>query len=206
MLTIEPITSSSARLKFAGGPRAQVDFQAEVYSDDEEDMTRRDIIDIDAVSYLNESAPTSLYRDRRTKEEKAAAKLEGKSLFARQKAERRRERKARGHRQSEPVVDNFGVKDEPISPERIGQALPDIRDDDDMMDEDEIQDRDEMGRRVRTVAKYGGLPVDGEEEEVNVAQAVDLSESESEEEEEGMEGDFVQVEGYVGCFYIYVDF
>jgi DNA-directed RNA polymerase III subunit RPC4 len=177
-----------------------------VYSDDEEDTTRRDIIDIDAVSFLSESAPTSLYRDRRTKEEKAAAKLQGKSPAALKKAERKKLRKARGpgattHPATEmgAAVANFGVKAEPISPEKLGAPLPPVRDDDTMMDEDEVQDRDEAGRRVRMIAKYGGLPEDEEDDEVNEAQMVDLSESESEEEEEGMEGDFVQVEGYVSA-------
>jgi len=157
-----------------------------VYSD-HSDQEGGKIIDIDAVSGLGESAPTSLFRDRNVREGKAKAKgeMDGKG----------KERVAVDSTTQPPGR----VKAEPLSPVKRRVRLPDPnqgvlppvgREDDVMMSDDEDQDRDARGRRVRKTGQIRG---------VNEAQKVDLSESESEEEGETMEGDFVPAPGYV-CF------
>jgi DNA-directed RNA polymerase III subunit RPC4 len=64
------------------------------------------------------------------------------------------------------------------------------------MSDDEEQDRDQSGRRVRNFAETGGNDSE-DEDDVNEAQRVDLSESEEEEEEDDLTADFTQVEGEV---------
>jgi DNA-directed RNA polymerase III subunit RPC4 len=164
-----------------------------VYSDTEENGTTKKVIDIDQVSHLGESAPTSLYRDRRVNDKKAKVKAKPS------RSSIRRTGTSRDTSAMDVDFQGTGVKPEPISPDKINRDLPEQRDDDTMLPEDEIQDRDDRGRRVRMFARTGGNDDDGEDEddEVNEAQKVDLSESEEEEEEESMEGDFVQAEGEV---------
>jgi DNA-directed RNA polymerase III subunit RPC4 len=65
-----------------------------------------------------------------------------------------------------------------------------------MMSDDEEQDRDQSGRRVRSFAATGGIESE-DDEDVNEAQMVDLSESEDEEEEDDLTADFTHVEGEV---------
>ena len=100
------------------------------------------------------------------------------------------------------------VKAEPISPTKPSLSLDPNegvpppggwRDDDAMMSDDEEQDRDQSGRRVRSFAETGGNESD-EDDDVNEAQRVDLSESEEEEEEDDLTADFTQVEGEVHPF------
>ncbi|WWC73393.1 uncharacterized protein I206_107360 [Kwoniella pini CBS 10737] len=189
--------SSSRRFAAAAAPttRGYDEQDAEVYSDhsDVEGGSSGRPIDIDLVSTMSESAPTSLFRDRRLNQDK---KAQGKD----DKQDKRSKKKSKSKpAEAEPTMDvDVGprVKDEPISPEK--RATP-LREDDTMLSDDELQDRDDQGRRVRNFAQTGGndTPLDeDEDEEVNEAQMVDLSESEEEEEEEDMEGDFVQSEGY----------
>ncbi len=163
-------------------PRGFDSASAEVYSD-HSDQESGNIIDIDAVSGLGESAPTSLFRDRNVREGKAKIKGKGKEKM--------------DVNMAVPVA---AVKAEPMSPEKPGARSldPDIgvlspvgKQDDSMMSGDEEQDRDVRGRRLREYARSGG------EKGVNEAQKVDLSESDSEEEEESMEGDFVETPGFV---------
>ncbi|WWC65553.1 uncharacterized protein I303_108171 [Kwoniella dejecticola CBS 10117] len=195
--------SSSRRFAAAAAPttRGYDEQDAEVYSDhsDTEGGAGRPI-DIDLVSTMSESAPTSLFRDRRLNQDK---KAKGKD----EKQEKQSKKKSKSKLKSKAAeTDDVAldvdpdlprVKDEPISPEK--RAAP-LREDDTMLSDDELQDRDDQGRRVRNFAQTGGndspLNEDEDEEEVNEAQMVDLSESEEEEEEEDMEGDFVQAEGF----------
>ncbi|WVQ96365.1 hypothetical protein IAU59_003470 [Kwoniella sp. CBS 9459] len=209
-----PAASSSSSRRFAAAPapvpRNFEDSYAEVYSDhsDEEGTMAGRPIDIDMVSTMSESAPTSLYRDRRLNQGKAKGKP-GKE----EKDKKNKGKKKAGQEEGaasamgamdvdQPVAGaggGFNVKAEPISPEKQPRQL---REDDAMLSDDETQDRDERGRRVRSFALTGGAddPAragdDDDDEEVNEAQKVDLSESEEEEEEEDMEGDFVQADGY----------
>lgn len=159
------------------------------YSDNETDETGTPkVIDIGAISGLGESAPTSLFRDRRV--DSRGRKIKGDAAKADAKG------KGKGKAKKVEGVDDEnrmdvdaleGVKAEPVSPEVRAASLLE-RDNDEMMEQDEVQDRDAQGRRLRV--QEDGTPV-VEVEEVNEAQKVDLSESESEEEEEDMEGDFV---------------
>lgn len=159
----------------------------EQYSDGEDD-DRKEIVDIDNVWRSGGTAPTSIYRDRRTNEEKAKAKAEKADIKRALKSTKQR---AKGKKRDMDIDQDMDmVKDEPISPEKRPARLPPSTE----------------GGAVRAFAMVGGneeMQVDEvdaeeeEEEEVNKAQAVDLSESESEEEEEGMEGDFVEIEGGV---------
>lgn len=169
----------------------------EQYSSGEDDETRRNIVDIDNVWRSGGTAPTSIYRDRRTKEEKAKAKAE-KADLKRALQSMKKKKKPRASAVAGDMMDeDIGrVKDEPISPDKLPRRLPVDDDGDVTMDESIGGD---AGSRVRAFARNGGVEEaeDEDEEEVNKAQAVDLSESESEEEEEGMEGDFVQIEGGV---------
>ena len=164
---------------------------AEVYSD-HSDQEASNIIDIDAVSGLGESAPTSLIRNRDSRngkvERKAGQKLKNGSDVDEDQVPR--------------------VKVERLSPVKKRAGLPSVegnidpsmeRDDDVMMSGDEEQDRDRTGRRVRAFAAAGGLDA------VNESQKVDLSESEEDEEEESMEGDFVAIPGYV-CFPLFMSY
>ena len=166
-----------------------------MYSD-HSDTEAGGIIDIDAVSGLGESAPTSLFRDRKV--------LEGRGN-AKQKVVEDQKGKAKDRMD----VDDAGlrVKPEPLSPVKPTAGLPDPnegvlppreREDDIMISGDEDEDRDARGRRVRTSARVVGL---------NEMQKVDLSESESEEEEESMEGDFISTPGYVrssDCYLLFL--
>lgn len=173
------------------------------------------MIDIDAVSGLGESAPTSLQRVRdlgdnaKTKDEDGV-KVKMKKGKGKDKDEDTRKttgeeegnRSGRG-RDGELILGSgmgmgmgrgMGVKDEPISPDKIDTSLPAdtrVREHDAMMEGDEEQDRDQAGRRLMTTGEDEAI------EDINEAQKVDLSESESEEEEESMVGDFVQEDGYV---------
>jgi len=185
-----------------------------VYSDNE-DGSRPGVIDIEGVSALSESAPTSVYRERDLDGGKAKAKEMEKAKLKDLKKRRKAERAARAAAMAAaagagagPEVHGselLGVKAEPVSPVRPGAVLPDpnagvppplTRVGDEMIPADESQDRDADGRRVRALTT-GTDFTDGtpESQEVNAAHAVDLSESESEDEEDDMEGDFVFVEG-----------
>lgn len=153
-----------------------------------------DIVDIGAVSRLGESAPTSLSRSSTARDEKQNklkehVKREAAKLKA-QKAKSTASAPARGG----------AMKDEPTSPEQRAQMIIEDseeedeevavrrknkgkqRADDTMLSDDEQVDRDEHGVRLDHA----------EEEDVNLAHAVDLDESDDEEYEEGMDGDFVQ--------------
>lgn len=186
-----------------------------MYSDNEDGGHAGGVIDIEAVSGLSESAPTSIYRDRDLDGGKAKAKEMEKAKLKDMKRRKKAERAARaaalaaaGNRgQSLAELNNVNVKAEPISPSRPTAILPDPnagvpaplgRVGYSMIPADEQDDRDEAGRRVRA-ATTGTVGTTGdttpETEEVNAAHAVNLSESESEEEEEDMEGDFVFVDG-----------
>lgn len=155
---------------------------AEVYSDhsEEDGFPSMRPIDIDMVSTMSESAPTSLYRDRKLTQGKAKGEKDKKDV-KRGAAKKKDKGKNRDDSRS-------GVKDEPMSPSQRE------RDDDAMMSADEEQDRDERGRRVRNFMQTGGID-EPEIEEVNAAQAIDLSESESEDEEEDLKGEFISVDG-----------
>ncbi|KIR60245.1 DNA-directed RNA polymerase III subunit RPC4 [Cryptococcus bacillisporus CA1873] len=179
-----PAASSSRRFTAAAPAPRTTDYpsDAEVYSDhsEEDGFPSLRPIDIDMVSTMSESAPTSLYRDRKLTQGKTKGekdKKDVKSRAAKKKNKEKNEDSSRG-----------GVKDEPMSPSQRE------RDDDAMMSGDEEQDRDERGRRVRNFMQTGGID-EPEVEEVNAAQAVDLSESESEDEEENLKGDFISIDG-----------
>lgn len=163
-----------------------------------------DIVDIGAVSRLGESAPTSLSRSRTARDEK---QIKLKESVKREAAKAKREggRRAAGSSglASGTAAAGGAMKDEPTSPaqpmqmivvdseEEDGEDAGAVavrrkskgkqRADDTMLSDDEQVDRDEHGVRL-----------DHAEEDVNLAQAVDLDESDDEEYEEGMEGDFVQ--------------
>ncbi|TXT06156.1 hypothetical protein VHUM_03629 [Vanrija humicola] len=166
----------------------------EVYSDNE-DGSRPGVIDIDAVSALSESAPTSLYRDRDLDGGKAKLKEEKMARLKEIKKARKAERRRRGVR----------VKAEPLSPSASNSTLPDanagvpaplVRVGDQMLPADAQQDRDADGRLVRNfVSGTTETTPETDDVEFNKAQAVDLSESEEEEEEDDLEGDFVEKEG-----------
>lgn len=159
----------------------------EVYSDNE-DGTRTGVIDIEAVSALGESAPTSLWRDR----DLGGGKAKAKAAKQAQLKDMKRRRKAESAATADTGV---SVKAEPLSPVNGVVPLPNLpstRQGDTMIAADAVQDRDEAGRRIRATTS-GAYTT--ESEDINAAQAVDLSESESEEEEGDMEGDFVYVPG-----------
>ncbi|WOO79831.1 DNA-directed RNA polymerase III subunit RPC4 [Vanrija pseudolonga] len=182
----------------------------EVYSDNE-DGSRPGVIDIDAVSALSESAPTSLYRDRdldggkaKLKEEKMARLKEIKK--ARKAERRRRTETAASRARTDDDVDMGGVrvKAEPLSPSASHAALLDpnagvpaplVRVGDRMLPADVQQDRDADGRLVRNFVSGTTESTPETDVEFNKAQAVDLSESEEEEEEDDLDGDFVEKEG-----------
>lgn len=162
-----------------------------MYSD-HSDQEASNIIDIDAVSGLGESAPTSLYRDRNVPAGKAKVSIKGKE----------KKRKV-----VEEPIPSTRVKTEPVSPVKQGRRLigpnegvlpPVGREDDAMTSGDEDEDRDDRGRRVRGFARTGGA------EEVHESQRVNLSESESEGEEESMEGDFLTTPGYVRLSFVHI--
>ncbi|KAK6909021.1 hypothetical protein I203_103031 [Kwoniella mangroviensis CBS 8507] len=200
-----PVPSASSSRKFtasASTMTSRFDEQdIEVYSDhsDQEGGSMGRPIDIDMVSTMSESAPTSLYRDRRSNQDK---KTKGKD--EKKEKEKKKKKKDSPSTIESDVNVGLGVKAEPISPEKRPQQL---REDDTMLSDDEMQDRDDQGRRVRNFAQTGGIEEpphstrsptgdNDEDDEVNEAQMVDLSESEEEEEEEDMTGDFNQVDGY----------
>ena len=175
----------------------------EVYSEPEEDDNSPGVrssirkIDIDAVPGTHESAPTSLIRDRKLH---GSDKLNSKTEKGKERSKPSSESK-RVQRREEHVIDvdssdTMRVKDEPVSPvKKTATQLPPLpaREDDTMMSDDESQDRDVRGRRLRRSTVTGDL--DGDD--VNEAQAVDLSESDEEEDEPDMEGDFVVAPGQV---------
>ncbi|KAK4683526.1 DNA-directed RNA polymerase III subunit RPC4, partial [Tremellales sp. Uapishka_1] len=178
-----PVASSSRRpVPAPAPPRRQDPDDVEVYSDHSDQ--ENEIIDIDAVSGLGESAPTSLTRARAFGGNALGGKLKGKMV----KAEKAKAKKKKMDDEAGPSIPR--VKAEPLSPIR---QMMELREDDEMRSEDEEQDRDERGVRVRAFAKTGGN--DEVDDEVNAAQAVDLSDSESEDEEESMEGDFIAAPG-----------
>jgi DNA-directed RNA polymerase III subunit RPC4 len=193
----------------------------EVYSDNEDDsvpLAERTVIDIDAVSGLGESAPTSLVRERKLNSDKSGkgkqkAKKEEKDSVSIKGKEKAQSRSQGGRDDNEMEVDQtpvhpdaYAVKAERISPVKPSAPLPDpnegvpppigYRDHDVMMSDDEEQDRDASGRRVRMAVDE---LEEEDEEEVNEAQKLDLSESESEDEEDSMEGDFIAADGYVSA-------
>lgn len=178
-----PAASSSRRFTAAAPAPRTTDYasDAEIYSDhsEEDGFPSMRPIDIDMVSTMSESAPTSIYRDRKLTQGKAKGEKNKKDV------KRRAAKKDTGKHRDDG---RNGVKDEPMSPRQRE------RDDDAMMSGDEEQDRDERGRRVRNFMQTGGID-EPEVEEVNAAQAVDLSESESEDEEEDLKGDFISVDG-----------
>jgi len=160
---------------------------------------------------MHESAPTSLYRDRKlndkgkakvkVKDEKRKIKGKGKATTSTSEAPSVMEVDS----QERTINLGTAVKAEPISPTKPSipldpnEGVPPPggwRDDDAMMSDDEEQDRDQSGRRVRAFAETGGNDSE-DEDDVNEAQKVDLSESEEEEEEDDLTADFTQVEGEV---------
>lgn len=162
---------------------------------------------------MHESAPTSLYRDRKlndkgkakikVKDEKRKIKEKGKGKASEAPSVMEVDSGSGSQSQSQSI--NLGVKAEPISPTKPSLPLDPNegvpppggwRDDDAMMSDDEEQDRDQDGRRVRAFAETGGNDSE-DEDDVNEAQRVDLSESEEEEEEDDLTADFTQVEGEV---------
>jgi DNA-directed RNA polymerase III subunit RPC4 len=164
---------------------------------------------------MHESAPTSLYRDRKlnekggakdkVKEEKKIKKIKGKGKVPAPSAtvDSGTASVIEGDENSQRMLD-LGVKAEPVSPVKPSipldpnEGVPPPtgwRDDDAMLSDDEEQDRDQSGRRVRAFAQSGG--VESEDEDVNEAQMVDLSESEEEEEEDDLTSDFLAIDGEV---------
>ena len=160
---------------------------------------------------MHESAPTSLYRDRKlndkgkakvkVKDEKRKIKGKGKATAGTSEAPSVMDVDSR----EQTVNLGMAVKAEPISPTKPSipldpnEGVPTPggwRDDDAMMSDDEEQDRDQSGRRVRSFAETGGNDSE-DDDDVNEAQKVDLSESEEEEEEDDLTADFTQVEGEV---------
>jgi DNA-directed RNA polymerase III subunit RPC4 len=197
------VLMTDAARKGVSGPSSRQspgDDERERYSDNDDDdipIHQQSVIDIDQVSQMHESAPTSLYRDRKLNEKGGKIKVKEEKKKIKGKA------KAVGDAPA-PVANDLGVKAEPVSPTKPvipldpNEGVPPPggwRDDDAMLSEDEEQDRDQDGRRVRSFANTGGN--DSEDEEVNEAQMVDLSESEEEEEEDDLTADFTQVEGQV---------
>lgn len=170
---------------------------AEVYSDNE-DGTRGGVIDIEAVSGLGESAPTSVYRERDLDGGKAKAKAADKAKIKEAKARRKAARAAREATLA-AGVSAPRVKDEPVSPTHPNAILPEVRHGDSMIPADNVQDRDEAGRRVRATTTGTTMTREtsmmSETPDVDAANALNLSESEEEEYEEDMEGDFVFVPG-----------
>ncbi|ORX38045.1 RNA polymerase III RPC4-domain-containing protein [Kockovaella imperatae] len=163
------IKQSSRRVAPAPAPRHFDLTDIDMYSDNDSDhpMTKNRVVDIDRVSSLHESAPTSLHRSR-----KDGSK--GKS--------RSQSRGTSSRGQTKMDVDSVPslVKAEPMSPEkRDVKSLA-----------DESASSRSRSDRVRSFARTGG---DDEEDEadVNEANRVDLSESESEEEDEDLRDDFV---------------
>jgi DNA-directed RNA polymerase III subunit RPC4 len=161
---------------------------------------------------MHESAPTSLYRDRKlndkgkakvkVKDEKRKIKGKGKATTSTSEGPSVMEVDS----QEQSINLGTAVKAEPISPTKPSipldpnEGVPPPggwRDDDAMMSDDEEQDRDQSGRRVRSFAETGGNDSDDDDDDVNEAQKVDLSESEEEEEEDDLTADFTQVEGEV---------
>ncbi|BEI88178.1 uncharacterized protein CcaverHIS019_0108960 [Cutaneotrichosporon cavernicola] len=174
---------------------------AEVYSDNEDGPSHGGggggVIDIEAVSGLGESAPTSVYRLRDLDGGKAKAKAADK---AKMKEAKRRKQDARNARAAHLAAGVAAprIKDEPVSPSTTVAHLPEFRHGDSMIAADMEQDRDAEGRRVggmdmsREISGVSTLSGSGD---IDAANALDLSESEDEEYEEDMEGDFVFVPG-----------
>ena len=164
-------------------PRGLNSASAEIYSD-HSDQEASNIIDIDAVSGLGESAPTSLIRDRVVRSGKPERKV-GRTVKERPDIGKTPVPRVKVERLS-PVKKRAGL---PFVDEEIGTSKE--RNDDLMTSGDEEQDFGHKGRRVRAFTAAG------EPDEVNESQKVDLSESEEDEEEESMEGDFIATPGYV---------
>jgi DNA-directed RNA polymerase III subunit RPC4 len=171
---------------------------AEVYSDNEDGPSRgTGVIDIEAVSGLGESAPTSVYRERDLDGGKAKAKAADKAKL---KEAKRRKMAARAAREAHLAsgVAAPRIKDEPVSPSASIPQLPEVRHGDSMIATDMDQDRDDVGRRLGAPAmsrEISGVSTLSDTPDVDAANALDLSESEDEEYEEDMEGDFVFVPG-----------
>lgn len=211
-------TASARKIASGGGSsRHTPSADTELYSDNEDDsipIHQQSVIDIDQVSQMHESAPTSLYRDRKinekggkdkVKEEKKKIKIKGKGKAPVPSAtiDSGTASVIGGDDQAQNMLD-LGVKAEPVSPVKPSieldpnEGVPPPtgwREDDAMMSDDEEQDRDQSGRRVRAFAHTGG--VESEDEDVNEAQMVDLSESEEEEEEDDLTSDFLAIDGQV---------
>lgn len=169
---------------------------AEVYSDNEDGPSRSGgVIDIEAVSGLGESAPTSVFRERDLDGGKAKAKAADKAKL---KEAKRRKQEARAAREAH-LASGVGapaprIKDEPVSPSTAAPQLPEVRHGDSMIAADAEQDRDVVGRRLgaSTMSReLSGVSTLSDTPDVDVANALDLSESEDDEYEEDMEGDFV---------------
>ncbi|WVO13645.1 hypothetical protein L204_101266 [Cryptococcus depauperatus] len=193
-----PLVSASVAAGVFGGPRpvasssrkftavaptntAEYPSDPEVYSDHSEEdglPSGGHPVDIDLVSTLSELAPTSLYRDRKLTQGKEKG----------EKVDRNSKLKDRKGKFSAPIL---AIKDEPVSP---GRKESHLRGDNGKVSEDKHQNLDERGRRVRDFMQTGGNEKP-EAEEVNTAQAIDLSESEDEEEEEDIEHDFIVTDG-----------
>ena len=173
-------------------------------NDDEIPIHQQSVIDIDQVSQMHESAPTSLYRDRKlndkgkakvkVKDEKRKIKGKGKATTSTSEAPSVMEVDS----QERTINLGTAVKAEPISPTKPSipldpnEGVPPPggwRDDDAMMSDDEEQDRDQSGRRVRAFAETGGNDSE-DEDDVNEAQKVDLSESEESEHPDDIYDDF----------------
>ncbi|KLT40377.1 hypothetical protein CC85DRAFT_297518 [Cutaneotrichosporon oleaginosum] len=171
---------------------------AEVYSDNEEGPSRGGgVIDIEAVSGLGESAPTSVYRERDLDGGKAKAKAADKAKLKEMKRRKKAARAAREAHLSSGVAAPR-IKDEPVSPSAALPHLPEVRHGDSMMAADLEQDRDAQARRLEAPGmsrEISGVSTLSETPDVDAANALDLSESEDEEYEEDMEGDFVFVPG-----------
>lgn len=204
----------------AGGSSRQTPTNdAELYSDNDDDsipINQQSVIDIDQVSQMHESAPTSLYRDRKLNEKGGAKSGEKPKVEERRKIKIKGKSKAAAvpiqvDSETASVMDietdsqSLGVKAEPISPVKPSipldpnEGVPPPtgwRDGDAMLSEDEEQDRDQSGRRVRSFAQSGGNESE-DDEDVNEAQMVDLSESEEEEEEDDLTADFLAIDDQV---------
>jgi len=184
------LTAASRRT--GGGGVSASTTHIDTYSSDEDEQ-RKGIIDIDQVSGINDLAPTSVFRDRRTEEEKLAERIARKAKAE----EKRRERRSISRRRAEAgAVGDDMVKAEPISPDKVLRDLPvTVVDDDDV----EMGDEEDMGKAVRRFARTGGAEAGADEDEEEdeavkrAKQMVDVDESESEPEDEDLTGDFVDL-------------
>jgi hypothetical protein len=184
------VLTAASRRTGGGGVSASTT-HIDTYSSDEDDEQRKGIIDIDQVSGINDLAPTSVFRDRRTEEEKLAERIARKA-----KAEEKRLGRRSTSRRRAEAGDDGMVKAEPISPDKVARELPATVVDDE--DDVEMGDEEDMGKTVRRFARTGGAEAGSDEDEEDEAvkrakQMVDVDESESELEDEDLTGDFVDL-------------